>query len=52
MTAMGTVKDALAQITSAQFEVLIADLNIDEPGDGFTVVGEYARHSRRASLLS
>ncbi len=38
VTAMGTVKDALAQITSAQFEVLIADLNIDEPGDGFTVV--------------
>jgi DNA-binding response OmpR family regulator len=41
--AVGTVKEALAQITSAQFDVLISDLNIGEPGDGFTVVSEMRR---------
>jgi DNA-binding response OmpR family regulator len=41
--AVGTVNEALAQITSAQFDVLISDLNIGEPGDGFTVVSAMRR---------
>jgi DNA-binding NtrC family response regulator len=36
--AVATVNHALAEITSAQFDVLISDLNIGQPGDGFTVV--------------
>ena len=36
--AVGTVNHALAEITSAQFDVLISDLNIGQPGDGLTVV--------------
>jgi len=36
--AVGTVNHALAEITSAQFDVLISDLNIGQPGDGFMVV--------------
>jgi DNA-binding response OmpR family regulator len=38
VTSVGTVADALAEIKSAQFNVLIADMNIGEPGDGFLVV--------------
>ena len=38
VTSVGTVADALAEITSAQFDVLISDMNIGQPGDGFTVV--------------
>ena len=44
VTSVGTVADALAEITAARFNVLIADMNIGEPGDGFTVV----RAMRRA----
>ena len=38
VTAVGTVNEALAEITSAQFDVLISDLNFDHPADGFIVV--------------
>ena len=41
--AVGTVNHALAEITSAQFDVLISDLNIGQPGDGFTVVSAMRR---------
>ncbi|MGA2962526.1 MAG: response regulator [Candidatus Korobacteraceae bacterium] len=41
--AVGTVSHALAEITSAQFDVLISDLNIGQPGDGFTVVSAMRR---------
>lgn len=44
VTSVGTAEDALAEITSAQFDVLISDMNIDQLGDGFTVV----RAMRRA----
>jgi CheY-like chemotaxis protein len=37
VTAVGTVNEALTQITTAQFDVLISDLNIGHPGDGFTI---------------
>jgi DNA-binding NtrC family response regulator len=38
VTSVGTVADALSKITTAQFDVLISDMNIGEPGDGFLVV--------------
>ena len=37
--AAGTVADALTQINSSRFDVLISDLNVGESGDGFRVVG-------------
>jgi ActR/RegA family two-component response regulator len=43
VTAVESVSEALAQITSAQFDVLISDLNIGHPGDGFTVVSAMRR---------
>jgi ActR/RegA family two-component response regulator len=43
VTATATVAQALAKITSEQFDVLIADLNIGQPGDGFTVVSAMRR---------
>jgi ActR/RegA family two-component response regulator len=39
----GTVSDALSAIKEERFEVLIADLNIGMPGDGFTVVSAMRR---------
>ena len=38
VTAVGTVNEALSEITSAQYDVLISDLNFDHPADGFIVV--------------
>jgi len=40
---VGTVAQALAAITSRPFDVLITDLNIGQPGDGFTVVSGMRR---------
>jgi len=40
---VGSVAEALSAITSQQFDVLIADLNIGQPGDGFTVVSAMRR---------
>jgi ActR/RegA family two-component response regulator len=39
----GTVSEALAAINEDRFDVLIADLNIGMPGDGFTVVSAMRR---------
>jgi DNA-binding NtrC family response regulator len=36
--AAGTVPEALQLIESRKFDILLSDLNIAEPGDGFTVV--------------
>jgi len=38
-----TVGEALSRITSDRFDVLIADLNVGQPGDGFTVVSAMRR---------
>jgi len=38
VTAVGNVSDALAQINRAKYDVLVSDLNIHEPGDGFLVI--------------
>src|SRR5512140_678203 len=43
VTATGTVAEALAAMQKQQFDVLIADLNIGQPGDGFTVVSAMRR---------
>jgi ActR/RegA family two-component response regulator len=43
VTIAATVAEALRQIQSQQFDVLIADLNIGEPSDGFTVVSAMRR---------
>jgi DNA-binding response OmpR family regulator len=39
----GSVSEALSAISEQQFDVLIADLNIGMPGDGFTVVSAMRR---------
>jgi ActR/RegA family two-component response regulator len=38
VTSAGTVADALLEINSSNFDVLLSDLNIGEEGDGFLVV--------------
>jgi len=42
-SCVGTVAEALAEIASHPFDVLITDLNIGQPGDGFTVVSAMRR---------
>ena len=49
--AVGTVNHALAEITSAQFDVLISDLNIGQPGDGLTVVSAMRRTQPKCVTL-
>lgn len=44
----GTVPEALKLITQQTFDVLIADLNVGHPGDGFTVVSAMRRTQPRA----
>ena len=43
VTAVGTVSEALAEITQSDFEVLISDLNIGHPADGFVLVSAMRR---------
>jgi DNA-binding NtrC family response regulator len=38
VNAVGSVSDALAQVSRAKYDVLVSDLNIHEPGDGFLVI--------------
>ena len=42
--AAATVAEALGLITQHKFDVLISDLNIGHPGDGFTVVSAMRTH--------
>jgi ActR/RegA family two-component response regulator len=51
VTAVGTVNEALAQITSAEFDILISDLNIGQPGDGFIVVSAMRRTQPKCITL-
>jgi ActR/RegA family two-component response regulator len=39
VTAVATVRDALTQVNSMHYDVLLCDLNIEKPGDGFVVIG-------------
>ena len=43
VTTAGTVPEALKLIAQQEFDVLIADLNVGFPGDGFTVVSAMRR---------
>ena len=43
VTTVGTVPEALAQITQFHFDVLISDLNVGHPADGFVVVSAMRR---------
>ncbi len=43
VTTAATVRDALEIINRQAFDVLLSDLNIGEPGDGFTVVSAMRR---------
>lgn len=51
VTATATVAEALAALHSQRFDVLIADLNIGQPGDGFTVVSAMRRTQPEAVTL-
>src|ERR1700681_4404416 len=43
VTAAATVPEALEHLNHATFDVLLSDLNIGQPGDGFTVVSAMRR---------
>lgn len=43
VTIAASVTDALREISSKKFDALISDLNIGEPGDGFTIVSAMRR---------
>ncbi len=43
VTTASSVAEALNYISSSRFDVLISDLNIGQPGDGFTVVSAMRR---------
>jgi DNA-binding NtrC family response regulator len=47
VSAVATVPEALLAINTDKFDVLISDLNIGEPGDGFTVVSAMRRTQPR-----
>lgn len=51
VTAAGSVTEALATMQRERFDVLIADLNIGQPGDGFTVVSAMRRIQPQAVTL-
>ncbi|HEV2397742.1 MAG TPA: response regulator [Candidatus Sulfotelmatobacter sp.] len=51
VTVASSVQEALSRITNEKFDVLIADLNIGEPGDGFTVVSAMRRTQPEAVTM-
>jgi len=51
VTAAATVPEALALIATRQFDVLISDLNIGQPSDGFTVVSAMRRTQPEATTF-
>src|SRR5262249_36018443 len=42
-TIAASVPEALSQISRQRFDILLSDLNVGEPGDGFIVVGAMRR---------
>jgi ActR/RegA family two-component response regulator len=50
-TCCSTVSEALCAITKNTFDILVTDLNIGEPGDGFTVVSALRRVQPNAAAL-
>jgi CheY-like chemotaxis protein len=51
VTTAASVPEALQFIGSMKFDVLISDLNIGEPADGFTVVSAMRRTQPEAVTL-
>ncbi|HTS07887.1 MAG TPA: response regulator [Candidatus Eisenbacteria bacterium] len=51
VTTCATVSEALSRITSEKFDALVADLNIGEAGDGFTIVSAMRRVQPQAVTL-
>jgi ActR/RegA family two-component response regulator len=51
VTTAASVPEALKLINTERFEVLISDLNIGEPGDGFTVVSAMRRVQPEAAAF-
>ncbi len=51
VTSAATVADALRFIANEKFEVLIADLNVGSPGDGFTIVSAMPRTQPNAATF-
>lgn len=49
--AVGSVSEALDAIRNDKFDVLLADLNIGQPGDGFTVVSAMRRTQPEAVTI-
>lgn len=47
VTTVGTVADALVQISTVSFDVLLSDLNIQRDGDGFLVITAMRRAQPR-----
>lgn len=51
VTTAASVGEALKQITSEKFDVLLSDLNIGNPGDGLTVVSAMRRTQPEAVTM-
>src|SRR5258708_18589792 len=51
VSVAGTVAEALAYINRDSFDVLLADLNIGERGDGFTLISAMRRVQPHAVTL-
>src|SRR5882757_4787173 len=51
VTVASTVPEALEHMNHAGFEVLLSDLNIGQPGDGFTVVSAMRRVQPEAATF-
>jgi ActR/RegA family two-component response regulator len=51
VTTCATVPEALESIHKQKFDVLLADLNIGQPGDGFTVVSAMRRTQPEAVTI-
>jgi ActR/RegA family two-component response regulator len=43
VTTVATVAEAISEINRQPFDILLSDLNIGQPGDGFTVVSAMRR---------
>ena len=51
VTVAATVAEALALITAQKYDILISDLNIGQPSDGFTVVSAMRRTQPEAITI-
>src|ERR1700704_4331353 len=51
VTTAATVPEALEHLNHATFDVLLSDLNIGQPGDGFTVVSAMRRVQPEAATF-